>query len=210
MRARSERAGFTLIEMLAVLLILSILMAFLVKAIGGGQKIIELENTRAFLQEIGGRCAEYNEEHGNYPASTFPADMDPRPTKTNMGSEMLVIELWKKGAAWQAAEIGEERLGNTDDDSTKTSLTSFASPDAFELVDGWGNPIVYIHRKDYDKEVTYVTIDPEGAVLETPVKGFVSPKTGDPYRKTQFQLVSAGPDGEFGTLDDVANFEIEE
>ena len=44
---------------------------------------------------------------------------------------------------------------------------------------------------------------------ETPVKARVSPKTGDPYRRQSFQLISAGPDGLFQTDDDIANFKIE-
>jgi len=205
---RAQR-GFTLIEMLAVLLIISILATFLVRAMGGGQRVVQLETARAQLQELTGIVSEYYDEFGRYPPSTFPSDLDPQPTATNMGIESLVIALWRDGGDWQAREIPEENLGNSDEDSTKKSLTSFTSSQAFEIVDVWGSPIAYIHRKDYDKEITYLTYDGEGVLQETLVKGLVSPKTGDPYRKRSFQLISAGPDMVFGTSDDVANFEIE-
>lgn len=209
--AHSSRhiAGFTLIEVLAVILILSILMTFIVISVGGTQKTMQIENTRAWLLRIGGMIDEYERQSGKYPPSSFPADMEDKPSRLNMGIEMLVITLWSQDSGWQAPEIPEELLGNTDGDRTKTSLTTFTSADAFELLDEWENPIAYIHRRDYDTEITYLTYDEEMDPRETLVKALVSRKTGDPYRRQSFQLISAGPDGVFQTGDDIANFKIE-
>ena len=124
------QGGFTLIELLAVLLILSILVTFLVRSVRSAQISVEVGNTKALIQTIGGLVEEYNNEFQRYPPSTFPASLDPKPNRINMGSEMLVISLWRQGRPWQAAEIGEDALGNTDLDSTKTSLTRFSSADA--------------------------------------------------------------------------------
>jgi len=203
------QGGFTLIELLAVLLILSILVTFLVRSVRSAQISVEVGNTKALIQTIGGLVEEYNNEFQRYPPSTFPASLDPKPNRINMGAEMLVISLWRQGRPWQAADIGEDALGNTDLDSTKTSLTRFSSADAFELTDVWGNPLAYIHRRDYEKEIHYLTYDEVGLDIEGPVKGRVSIKTGDPHRKSSFQIISAGPDGIFGNADDIANFEIE-
>lgn len=205
-----SRAGFTLIEILAVLLILSILVTFLVRQVGSGQKAMQVESTRALLTQIGGMIDEYYDEMGAYPPSTFPSDLDPRPTALNMGSESLVIALWKRGRAWQAREVEEEMLGNTDGDATATSLTTYTKSDAFELRDLWENPIAYIQKKDYGKEFAYLTLDASGEALEASVRAHVSRKTGDPFRKDSFQLLSAGPDGEFGTGDDIGNFDDRE
>ena len=38
----------------------------------------------------------------------------------------------------------------------------------------------------------------------------MSKKTGDPHRKSRFQIISAGPDGMFNTADDIGNFTMEE
>ena len=204
-----QSAGFTLIEVLAVILILSILMTFIVVSVGGSQRTMQIENTRAWLTQVGGMIDAYERELGKYPPSSFPADMESKPSRLNMGVEMLVITLWSRDSKWQAPEIPEERLGNTDGDRTKQSLTTFTSADAFELLDEWENPIAYIHRRDYDKQITYLTYDEELDPGETPVEARVSPKTGDPYRRQSFQLISAGPDGVFQTEDDIANFKIE-
>lgn len=206
---QAANAGFTLIEILAVMMILAILGVFLLRSGAGAVQAVEIRQTETFLQEIGGLVDDYNNEFGAYPPSTFAGDLEHKPSKTNEGIESLVITLWRDGAEWQAREIGEDNLENIDGDSTRKSVTTFSSASAFEIVDVWGNPIAYIHRRDYGKEFTYLTLDPEGNDVESRVKGLVSEKTGDPYRKMSYQLLSAGPDGEFGTYDDLANFKIE-
>lgn len=210
-RHESDRrcGGFTLIEILAVLLIISILFTFLVTSVGSGQKAMQVKSTRALLAQVEGLVEEYHDEFEAYPPSTFPADLDPKPTSTNMGAESLVVHLWKNGRAWQARELEESQLGNTDGDATKSSLTTYTNPEVFEIVDLWKNPIAYVHRRDYGKEFVYLTLDASGETFEERVRGLTSPKTGDPYRRTSFQLISAGPDGRFGTPDDIANFDFE-
>jgi prepilin-type N-terminal cleavage/methylation domain-containing protein len=205
----SARSGFTLIEILAVLLILTILFTFLMRAGMSGAKAVEIGRTEAFLQEVGAMVDDYNNEFGSYPPSTFSSDLDPRPSRSNEGIESLVITLWPAGGGWQASEVPEDALTNTDGDDTRKSLTSYSGSQAFELGDLWGNPLAYIHRRDYRKDFTYVTYDESDEVYEGLVKALISPKTGDPYRKRSFQLISSGPDGVFGTEDDIANFQIE-
>jgi prepilin-type N-terminal cleavage/methylation domain-containing protein len=207
--SQAANAGFTLIEILAVMMILAILGVFLIRSGAGAVSSVDIRRTETFLQEIGGLVDDYNNEFSAYPPSTFASDLEHKPSKTNEGIESLVITLWRDGAEWQAREISEEYLGNIDGDSTRKSVTTFSSPSAFELLDVWGNPIAYIHRRDYDKEFTYLTLDPESNDVESRVKGLISSKTGDPYRRMSYQLISAGPDGEFDTDDDLANFEIE-
>lgn len=204
-----RRGGFTLIEILAVLLILSILFTFLVRSVGSGQKAMQVESTRALLAQVEGLVEEYHDEFESYPPSTFPADLDPKPSTSNMGIESLVVHLWRNGRGWQARELAEDQLGNTDGDATKSSLTTYSNPEVFEIVDLWGNPIAYMHRRDYGKEFLYITLDASGATFEDRVRALTSPKTGDPYRRTSFQLISAGSDGRFGTRDDIANFDFE-
>jgi len=210
-RQSGARAGFTLIEILTVLVIIAILFAFVVGSVMQGDDVVKGENTRAFIAQLEATLSEYNIEFGDYPPSTF-AEQDGIPNKINMGSEVLVTKLFSKD--W-SADVPEERLGNTDDDATKQTITSFSKPDLFELVDDWGNPIVYLHRRDYAKGQVYATLDPStGEYYEETVKGYTNPKTGDPYNRRKYQLISAGPDGRFGAIegepsDDIANFKIE-
>lgn len=205
-RGALARSGFTLIEMMAVLLILSILFVFVITRVLGSKDTVLAENTRQFLSMLEASIGEYELEFGDYPPSTFPEALESIPNQLNAGAEMLFLSLYSKD--WQSRELPDERLGNSDGDSTRRSLSSFSSTSLFEIQDDWGNPIAYIHRRDYDKEQTYVSSDSAtGEAREGVVKGRTNPRTGDPYNRTRFQLVSAGPDGAFGTEDDIENFE---
>ena len=201
-----RRSGFTLIEMLAVMVILSILMAFLVTSLMGASETVELENTRQFIAQIGAAVDTYETDEGDYPPSSFPSGADRGSNKVNMGAEELVIALMKPGS--EVWELPEDRLGNSDGDATRKSVTSFPKPDLFELTDFWDNPIAYIHRRDYEKPIIYLTFDPDtGESHEQPVSAYKSSKTGAFFNRRSFQLISAGPDGLFGTSDDIGNFE---
>ena len=132
-----RRAGFTLIEIMAVLVIISILSVFVLRTLMGGEKMVKGKATSGYLDQLSAIISEYEIEFGRYPPSTFPTDMDPKPSTVNMGSEMLVIALYRKDREWQAVEIDEDRLGNSDGDTTRRSLTSFSSAQAFEFSDYW-------------------------------------------------------------------------
>jgi len=202
-----RNAGFTLIEMMAVILILTILVAFLVVRLAGADDTVRQQNTRAFIAQIEASIEEYSQERGDFPPSTFPKDLDPRPSRTNMGAEMLVISLFPADGSWRGLALPEDRLVNTDGDDTKRSLTKFPNSTVFEIADDWGNPIVYLHRRDYETGADYVTLDgTTGESLEARVVGATNSVTGAPYNDARFQLVSAGPDGQFGTEDDIGNF----
>jgi hypothetical protein len=129
------------------------------------------------------------------------------PNKLNLGSELLVISLLAPGRPDPG--IADERLGNTDGDSARKSLTSLPLPALYEIVDQWKNPIVYIHRSDYDQVFEYQTLPADGSEWTQSVHAKKNPKTDAYYNHTSFQLLSAGPDGEFGTNDDIANYEEE-
>jgi len=202
---QGERSAFTLVEMLAVLVIITILFTFVVSKVMRGEDMVRIENTRQFIHQLAAMISEYEQERGDYPPSTFPAKMDTKPSGQNQGAEMLFLSLFSKERS--AREIDEARLANTDGDEAKNSLSSFTAPDVFEIVDDWQNPIAYFHRRDYGKSRAYVTFDGEtGEPVDSLIKGRISSKTGDPFNKSTFQLLSAGPDGVFDTEDDIGNF----
>lgn len=201
----SRRAAFTLVEILAVLVIISILFVFVVTRVLSGEETVRTESTRQFVSRLDAAIAEYELEFGDYPPSTPPPALEGLPNATNLGAEMLFVSLYSRD--WQARELPEERLVNSDDDRTKKSLTSFSKPELSEIADDWGNPIAYFHRRDYGKPQVYVTFDGQtGETLEAAVSSRVNESTGDPYNRTRYQLISAGPDGRFGTDDDIGNF----
>lgn len=194
---KSSRAGFSLIELLAVLLIIGILSYFLLPNILSMGEAAKVKTTANFLVGISTAVSEYENEKGDYPASSWKDEWGQPPNLTNIGNEVLVIQLF--GSKWES-RLPEDKLKNTDEDESKKALARFPKPTLFELVDDWGNPVAYSHRRDYGQAQVYVMTQPPG---ESTFKARMNPKTGQFWNPKGFQIVSAGPDGEFGTADDI-------
>lgn len=200
------RAGFTLLELLAVLLILSILVGILVTSLGGAEDATLESLTKNFIAQIEVALSEYEVEHGDYPRSSLPDDLELATNEVNVGAEALVVAFFSDG--WEAAgAVSDDRLGNTDGDRSKKTLTDFGSPDLFEILDAWDNPIAYFHHADYDRPQWYTTFDPTtGEPIDTEVAARSSATTRRAHNPRSFQLISAGLDGRFGTEDDLGNW----
>ncbi len=205
----SARAGFSLIELLAVIVIIGILAAVLIPNITAMLRGMDLDLTRQRIAQIATACKAYESEldNGDYPPTTLPVKDVPDGGGTNRGAEALVVALWSSSD--NGYGMGEDSFCNTDQDSSRTQLTGLGR-ELYELSDQWGNPIAYFHHADYGEAHVYVTLDPDtGVPIEGPVKALEKPGGGGFYQRLDFQLISAGPDGEFGTGDDLANFEIQ-
>lgn len=203
---RHSRAGFSLIELLAVIVILGILAAFLVPGLMGMGDSTRGSLTRAQLSVIESAIKEYENEMGDYPPSAWNEDWGGQPNAVNLGAEVLFVTLWSE--SYGGVTIKEDELINSDGDEARKALTTLGARDLFELRDHWDNPIAYFHRRDYDRGDLYLTFDPEsGDEYEDTVKAAMSAKTKSPHNPRTFQLISAGPNGLFGDEDDITNFE---
>lgn len=197
-------AGFTLLELLGVIVIIGILVGFLVPMLARMQESGKVKATEGFLTELATAITEYENEKGDYPASSWKDEWGPAPNSTNLGAEALVIQLF--GSKWSTS-LAEDRLGNTDNDESKKALARFPKPTLFEIKDQWGNPIAYSHRRDYDHPQTYTMLDAGGVPAgESVFKAHMNKQTGQYWNAKEFQLVSAGPDCEFGTDDDITSW----
>jgi prepilin-type N-terminal cleavage/methylation domain-containing protein len=205
-RGRGSRAGFTLIEIMAVILILSLLVGMLVFNLRQAEEATREKLTESFLLQVGAAIDEYESEFGDYPPGEFSGDEGLGLNELNTGAERLVVALYS--LEWQtSASFGDDELCNSDGDSSRKSLTVFGTHELFELADAWQNPIAYIHSADYGRGHAYRTYDAEtGEELEASVRAHKSAKTGRYQRPRAFQLISAGPDGIFGNEDDITNF----
>jgi len=203
-------AGFTLIEILTVIVIIGILATVLITQFGSVEAAAEKELTRQTVAKLEAVIASYENENGGWPPSHFTSDQEVVSDGTNVGAEALVVALWSND--WEAGghlEDVESELVNTDGDASSKHLTDFGVRSLLEIPDAWGNPFAYIRNDDY--EVTgrqYVTYHPQTGdeLVSTPV-AFKNKTTGRFYNPFSFQLFSAGYDGEFGTEDDITSFE---
>jgi prepilin-type N-terminal cleavage/methylation domain-containing protein len=209
---RGARSGFTLIEMLVVIIIIGILSYFLITNLSGAKEQVEVSTTRNYLGQIAASLSVYSDEKGDVPRSQFKEEWGTPPNATNVGAECLYLALCAQGAPGFGTLDNSEGLCNSDGDSLSKRPKGFESAALFELADKWGNPIAYIHHNDYTREDLYVTIGGEAGEapqeLQEPVRAVKNEKTGRFYEPSGFQLISAGPDGKFGSFDDITNFTV--
>lgn len=202
------RAGFTLLEMIAVIVIIGILMIVLLPRLLGTSKTAQEQLVRASLVELGAAIDEYEHKFGDYPPSSWPDAWGTAPNSTNVGAECLVQSLWSN--EWGGTSLSDDRFVNLDDDESKKPLSRLPVTKLFELKDAWDNPIAYVHRRDYGKQLAYVTKDGEtGELVDGLVSSAVNPVTKGPRNPNKYQLISAGLDGRFGTDDDLGNWTAE-
>lgn len=202
-RSSSARAGFTLIEVLAVIVILGILMIVLLPRLTEMMRKSESRITATNIQLIASAIKEFETRTGDYPPSQFLDKWGSAPNLTNMGAETLVISLWSRDVP--PTGLPEDLLGNSDGDESKKHLTRFGDNKLLELQDKWGHPIAYFHHRDYGRTDTYILATEEGEE-EMQVKAQLDPLTKTYYEPHGFQLISAGEDGKFGTDDDITSF----
>ncbi len=204
--ATALRRGFTLIEVLAVIVILSILAALLMTQLGGARDTAEEGATKTILLKIKGALEEHSQDAGDFPRSSPGQDLGAMPNDTNVGAEMLYLALCKERGA--GAGTLDRALVNVDEDKLIARPAGFEVSDLFELEDAWHNPIAYIHNLDYGREFQYVSSLPEtGETHHAVVKAKKNQQTGRWHEPRGYQLISAGLDGQFGTEDDLHSFQ---
>lgn len=204
-RSRKQR-GFTLVELLAVLVILSILMLVLLPRLSGFSDVAKVRTTQSFFSQLSAAIGEYEDRFGDYPPSQFVEAWGSAPNTTNLGGECLVLAMWSP--EWSGTALPDDRFVNTDTDEAKKILSRISKLALLELEDEWENPIAYFHRRDYGRQDTYVVVrDDDDGPQESVVRARKNPATNTWFHPDRFQLLSAGPDGDFGTEDDIGNFE---
>jgi len=209
-RAPTRTGGFTMVELLAVLLILTILVAVLVTNLRDAEGATKVQVAKQLLAKVGATVTSYQNENGAAPPSSFQPGQEVANDGSNVGIECLVVALWSKKyeAGGLLAEV-RDKLVNTDGDRSTKQLTDFENRELLEIPDPWDNPIAYIERADYGlTNRNYRTIEVEsGEEIESVPVAFKNPTTGQYFAAQGFQLISAGPDGRFGSEDDVTSFD---
>ncbi len=213
MRSQRGRAGFTLIELLIVIGIISGLMVWIVPTLlGASQETAKIKETQVLLHELASRAESYANQRrfGDYPPDNF---RDPArkllvvADSINPGIESLVAFLSREDSKDEDLSRLQEKFSNTDNDKSDAPIGRLDRPDKLEIVDAWGNPIVYFTRRSYRQEPqTYRNQYGEDFSVSAWKR-----KDGSFFNNRHFQLFSAGPDEKYGTPDDIGhNFVPEE
>ena len=199
-------AGFTLIEILAVLAILGLLMSMAVFFFGKQTERAHVTKTDSTIKILEGLITSYQGKKGGPPFDSLAKLKIRSNNDANEGAEALYAALHSKDYP-EGTSIAEELLGNSDNDDTPTTYHRNGVTALLEVKDSWGNPIAYIRPESYGKQFRYVmaeTDDPND--MEQAVSAQKSKVTGVWANADSYQLISAGPDQKFGTDDDVKNF----
>ena len=205
---RRAADGFTLIEMLIVIGVIGVLAVVLLPAILEGSEQAEVAETSARIETLAQSVASYERRHGAYPPDDF-ADLEGRPVAKdngeNSGIESLVWFLCQRRIGSDSIADHEDWLANTDRDAAADVIPELQRKDLMEVVDSWGAPLVYFSAQssNYERQQR-VRMPGEGAEAQR-VKPVLNPRTGKPAAPRKFQLISAGPDGLFGTPDDITH-----
>jgi prepilin-type N-terminal cleavage/methylation domain-containing protein len=199
------RKGFTLIEILVVLSIVAMLIGITAFALGKFRSQGEVAKTQAIITSMGNLLEQYRTNTGDYPPSNL-ASFGIRGTKALFeGNEAMVVAMFRKDYSGSRPE--ESMLANLDDDTADKNITIFDKPALFEIVDAWGNPLVYLRHDSYETSQEYESLRQiDGELVRAQVKGVRSDKTGSFHNKEKYQLSSAGEDGVHGTEDDIASW----
>jgi len=216
MKRSKEGGGFTLVEVLVVMAIISVLAGIVLGSLTVARRYSDTKITQQEIQTLVQGINQYNIQYGDYPPSTFSLLKVKASNSTNEGNEVLILCLTgrKRGGPFHE-DFKETRLENTDHDSLSKkefqNLNSLldlpqTSTQLFEYVDNWGNPFVYIHNRDYKSKGKIQYCDRDGRQIS--VQAARSKKLGMYQAPNSFQIWSFGPNrrNENGDGDDIASW----
>jgi prepilin-type N-terminal cleavage/methylation domain-containing protein len=208
--------GFTLVEILVVLAILSVLAGLVTVSVQRARKFADVKKVRFEIQQLEAAALAYKNGFGDYPPTTLAHTLAGfRPNGANDGNESLVVHVGagKHGGPF-FPDFEEARLVNADGDRLdpkyqgllkKELESAWNTPELLEFTDLWGNPYVYIHHRDYAASAPHGYQGPKGRVQ---VKAAKSATTGTFQKATSFQIWSFGPNGQNdgGEGDDITSW----
>lgn len=202
--------GFTLLEVLVVVAIISLLAGLIVPAVLKGPTKAYITETQTLIKQIEIALEAYENAYGDYPPTSL-RDEGYFSNGVNDGIESLLVHLASK-ARNEPMEVKEKYLDNIDKDQVPEDYPLnwyFGDKKAREIVDSWGNPLIYFNRNDYDSPKKHTgTYQMKGGKRVTGVKPGKSKKTGTYHGWSTFQIWSVGPNGknENGEGDDITSW----
>ncbi|MCK6459376.1 MAG: type II secretion system GspH family protein [Planctomycetes bacterium] len=212
---RRVQRGFTLIEVLVVVSILGVLAGLISVLITQAQKKrLEFETTNA-ITFVRNAVDTYKNDMGRLPPETMAgfagtkwAGLAVTGNTTNECIECLLVALRHPDLRSKLDELpGSEPFGNTDDDIWNKVPEGSDAPEAKEILDAYGNPIIYITKNRYEETIQIALAD--GTPIEVRA---VRRSSGAFYNQDGYQLISLGRNGKQDPdekVDDIENFQRE-
>ncbi|MHC4959687.1 MAG: type II secretion system protein [Planctomycetota bacterium] len=217
-----RKRGFTLIEVLVVISILGVLMG-LVTVLVQRSGSHRMKNDAKMIVEtyLPNLIRQFEQDFSRLPPMTVAElngkykawkDVALAENQTNTCNEVLLVALRHpdfKSHLGDGDLPGDEPFGNTDGDIFNVVPAGSSKPEAMEILDPWGTPIIYIHKTGYNKESVTI-MNAMGDIVEVEA---IKKADGTFYNATTFQVISLGPDGKLddtpGMGDDIYSFKVE-
>ncbi len=202
--------GFTLVELLVVIAIIGILAGLIIPSYVHMRGQANRDAMKTDLQRISTSLETYNNDFGDYPPTRLTDLSDEiRVNKYNNGIESLTAALMTTKLNGPYLEWDENRFSNIDGDRVSKNVTGwyFGNNELREMTDLWDNPLIYIHRRDYDKPRKIgLYVDRNQQTFQVhPAK---NPDTATYVHPMKHQIWSIGPDmkNDNGGNDDVTSW----
>ncbi len=224
---RSRQLGFSFIEILVVMGIISVLVGGVIVAIGMWAEKGPEFATKNTLNKTKGLIENWKAKFEMWPPGDVTKIADVAGVgkkakspgnKRNGGIEAIYQALYwptVPDPQFKEPDPGDEgaqgaEIGNLDEDELRTAVNKRGSKALYEILDGWGNPLVYFNRNDYvqyaDGGALYDSQDKEMNLMDVEPKPYKRPD-GSFVNPDSFQLFSMGPDGEPNTDDDIKSWD---
>ena len=208
-----SKRGFTLIELMIVIGIISLLAVALLPSIIGAKTKAAVTETKARIQHLQAviESFERGSRRGYYPPDNFIAPAQDFPEKpkidtVNPGIESLLFFTHVKKLGITLVDDKQSWLDNTDNDDAGVMIEMLQTTKKMEVVDAWGTPFAYFTSANDGYKKPQRIKRKEGD--EVQASALKDPKTGAWLNPRTYQIVSAGPDQTFGTEDDVSYPEL--
>ena len=216
--ADARDPGYTLVEMLVVIFIISILAGLITTGVQQARKSADRKATLIEIQHLMAACESFKTAWGDYPPTSLRhPSVNVRVNTLNEGSESLLAHLTsrKQGGPFHGA-VADDRLSNTDADKLTTKDNTVVrntldwtrgNNTLLEYTDMWGNPFVYLHNRDYGNTKKMQYLDVQGRAVS--IEASKSKKTESYHDSTTFQIWSFGPNrtNENGQGDDIVSWD---
>jgi prepilin-type N-terminal cleavage/methylation domain-containing protein len=204
---RRRPRGFTLLELLIVIVIISILSSILLYGIHAAIVAARESSSEGMVKAMSGALGSYKSQYGAFPPTSLDRFRVRLPNETNNGIEALVACVSTKNKGGPFYQPPDENLySNADKDKADRNVTNwfFGDNELREISDNFGNCLFYIHHVDYEspKKEHLAYLPYEGA-KKSAGKVFQSKKTKTYSNPGKYQLISPGRDEKFGTPDDI-------
>jgi len=218
----ARRSGFTLVELLAVIMIIALLAALVTPAVMRARNSARNAAIKAEIDMLHTAIMNYKNEYGSFPPAVSVAGLNspagkhvqrlfPRssPNPDARTPDNSIVR-WLKGYTTVPTDPYGSTSGAPRQKLFDFDVTRVTPDDQYYPAGKKGSPYVYIDSASYLSSGSVMTWSLPGgtySALRVPnASGLMNDPAQAAFNPDTFQILCAGQDEEFGTDDDLSNF----